>query len=213
MRLGIITGFEAEARILTGLSSFVACAGGSAERAQSLAAKFVEQGCNTLLSCGIAGGLAPDMPPGSMVIGNKVRGSQGLLACSDGLCTFLVSRLPDAHMGVVAASDNIIDDPVIKRSLFKSYHALSVDMESWGVACAAIEHSVPFAVLRVVADPAERTLPPAALVGMDEEGKVHPWRVIKSLFGSPSQLPSLIRVALDTQIALAALGKAVARLG
>lgn len=213
MRLGIITGFTAEARILSSLSPFVACAGGSADRAQSLATEFVAQGCDALLSCGIAGGLAPDLPPGSLVIGRKLRGSQGLFAGSDELCDQLAARLPEALQGVVAASDAIIDSPVTKRSLFRSYNALCVDMESWGLARAALESSVPFAILRVIADPAQRTLPPAALVGMDEDGSVRPLRVLRSLLGQPSQLPALIRVALDTQIALAALAKAVKRLG
>lgn len=212
MRLGIITGFTAEARILSRLSPFVACAGGSADRAQSLATDFVAQGCDALLSCGIAGGLSPDLPSGSLVIGRKVRGSQGLFAGADTLCDWLAAGLPEAAQGVVAASDTIIDSPVTKRSLFRSYNALCVDMESWGLARAALECSVPFAILRVVADPAQRSLPPAALVGMDEDGTVHPLRVIRSLLGQPSQLPSLIRVAIDTQIALSSLAKAVSRL-
>ena len=209
MRLGIVTGFEAEARILSSLSPHVACAGGKADRAQMLAAQFIDQGCDAVLSCGIAGGLAPELPPGSVILGRKIRSAQGLLACSDVLCDQLAARLPGISQGVVAASDGIIDSPVMKRSLYRSYGALCVDMESWGVACAALDRSTPFAVLRVVADPAGRTLPPAALVGMDDQGKVRPMRVVASLLRRPAQLPALIRVALDTQIALSALNKAV----
>ena len=212
MQLGVITGFKAEARILAGLTPHVACAGGSAQRAYDLASQFIAQGCDALLSCGIAGGLSPDLPPGSLVLGRKLRSSQGLLAGSDILTDQLAARLPDAAQGIVAASDTIIDSALMKRSLFKSYGALCVDMESWGMARAALDGGVPFAILRSIADPSQRTLPAAALVGMDQQGNVHPMRVIRALLAHPGQLPALIRVAMDTQIALAALGKAVKRL-
>ena len=213
MRLGIITGFTAEARILQNLSPHVACAGGKADRAYDLASQFIADGCDGLLSCGIAGGLAPDLAPGALVLGRKVRSAQGLLAASDVFCDHLAARLPDAVAGIVAAADTVIDDAVTKRSLHKSYGALCVDMESWGLARAALDGGVPFAVLRVVADPAQRTLPSAALAGMDEQGNVRPGRVIRHLLTHPGQLPALIRVAMDTQIALGALAKAVKRLG
>ena len=213
MRLGIITGFKAESRILTALSPHVACAGGRADRAYELASQMAGQGCDALISCGIAGGLSPDLPSGAVVLGRKVRSAQGLLSGSDDLADRFAARLPEAAQGIVAAVDTIIDNPLTKRSLHKSYGALSVDMESWGLARAALDCGVPFTIIRIIADPAQRALPPAALVGMDENGDVHPMRVIRSLLGQPSQLPALIRVALDTQTALAALGKVVKRLG
>ncbi len=212
MRFGIITGFDAEARILAALSPLVGCAGGSALRAQSLAAQFADQGAEALLSCGIAGGLDPELPTGAVVLGRKVRSVHGLLHANDALSDALAARLPGAVQGIVAASDAVIDSPIAKRSLHHSYGALAVDMESFGLGRAALDLGIPFAILRVVADPANRALPPAALVGMDEEGKVRPWRVIRSLAANPLQLPSLIRVALDTQTALSALAGVVKRL-
>ena len=193
MRLGIITGFKAEAKILARLSPYVACAGGRSDRAYDLASQFVADGCDALISCGIAGGLDDALPSGSVVLGRKVCSSQGLLASSEALTDRFAAALPLAHLGNVVASDSMIDTVQAKQSLHKTYHALTVDMESWGVARAALDCAVPFTVLRIVADPALRTLPPAALVGMDDQG----------------QVPGLIRVALDTNTALSALARVV----
>lgn len=212
MRLGIVTGFETEARILSKLSPLVGCAGGKADKAATLAAQFADQGCDALLSCGIAGGLSPDLPPGSVVLGRKVRSVHGLLAASDPLCDALAQRLPGAAQGVVAASEEIIDSPVAKRSLHHSYGALTVDMESFGLARAALDLGIPFAILRVVADPAHRALPSAALVGMDEDGGIDIVSVLRSVLFNPLQIPALIRVALDTQTALSSLKDVVKRL-
>jgi hopanoid-associated phosphorylase len=190
----------------------VGCAGGRTERAQCLAARFGDEGCEALISIGIAGGLSPELPSGTVVLGRKVRSVHGLLHANDALCDSLAARLPGAVQGVIAASDGIIDSPVAKRSLHHSYGALAVDMESFGLARTALDLGIPFAVIRIIADPAQRALPPAALVGMDEEGKVRPLRVLRSLISNPLQIPALIRVALDTQIALSALAVVVKRL-
>ena len=212
MRPGIITGFDAEARIMGRLTSLVATAGGVSRNAHDLAVAMVEQGADMLISCGIAGGLDPALAPGTIVIGRKVRSSEGMLAASLPLSDALASALPEAVEGMIAATDSIIDSAVSKRQMHRTLGAVAVDMESWGVASAATRMAVPFAILRVVADPAQRALPPAALVGMDESGNLRPGRVLKSLLSNPGQLSALIRVALDTRTALGVLSRAVGRL-
>ena len=78
-------------------------------------------------------------------------------------------------------------------------------MESHIVARVALAHGLPFAAIRVVADPAERQLPPAATVGMRSDGRVDLPAVLMSLARDPRQLPSLIRTALDARAAFAGL--------
>ena len=71
---------------------------------------------------------------------------------------------------------------------------------------------IPFAVLRAIADPAERALPPAALIGLNAAGRPALGRVLLSLASQPGQLPALLQVARDTRRALAALRRAGAAL-
>ena len=100
-----------------------------------------------------------------------------------------------------------------KRALYQASGAVAVDLESWGVAQAAAERGLPCAVIRAVADPAQRALPPAAAEGLDDQGKVRLGAVLLSLAKDPTQLAGLIRVGLDTNAALKALAKAASALG
>jgi hypothetical protein len=105
----------------------------------------------------------------------------------------------------IAGVDRPLTGTTEKRALHAATGAAAADMESHIVARLAGEHGLPFAVLRAVADPAERTVPPAALLGMRPDGSVKIGAVLGSLAKSPGQLPALLRVAADTRRALAAL--------
>ena len=56
------------------------------------------------------------------------------------------------------------------------------------MARIAAELALPFAVLRVIADPAERALPPAALAGMRTDGGMDVGAVLASLAKSPAPI-------------------------
>jgi hopanoid-associated phosphorylase len=203
--LGIVTGFSAEAALLAQGPWRVAMAGGRPDRAVELARALVADGCSALVSFGIAGGLAPGLAPGTLVVGEAVVHGGRRLVCSPDLLHGVSAR-----RGVVAAADGVVADPAAKAALFAATGALAVDLESWGVAEAADQAGLPFAVLRAVADPAERALPRAAAEGLDEHGNVRLGAVLLSLLKDPRQLPGLVRVGLDTRAALAALKRAVA---
>ena len=73
------------------------------------------------------------------------------------------------------------------------------------MARIAAELFLPFAVLRVVCDPAERELPPAVIAGMRADGTMDVSAVLGSLARSPGQLPGLIRLAVEAGRARATL--------
>ncbi len=60
---------------------------------------------------------------------------------------------------------------------------------------------MPFAVLRAICDPAERSLPAVALAALDARGVIGVWRVITSLTARPGQLPALLALAVDAAAA------------
>jgi hypothetical protein len=57
----------------------------------------------------------------------------------------------------------------------------------------------------VIIDPAERTLPPAALVGMRSDGKPDVLAVAASLVRQPRQVFALLRVVADLRAARTSL--------
>jgi hypothetical protein len=86
-------------------------------------------------------------------------------------------------------------------------------MESHIAAKIAARYGVPFAACRVIIDPAERTLPPAALVGMRADGRPDVLAVIRSLCQQPRQVFALLRVVADARAARSALFRGRRRLG
>jgi acyl CoA:acetate/3-ketoacid CoA transferase alpha subunit len=87
-------------------------------------------------------------------------------------------------------------------------HPLEIDEHSHaGMAnrYVAGASGLPFGVLRVIADPAERNIPAAALAGMRSDGEIDFLAVLASLANRPGQLPALLRLAADTRRAMAAL--------
>jgi hypothetical protein len=58
-------------------------------------------------------------------------------------------------------------------------------------------HGLAFAALRVIVDPAHRTVPRAALASMGPDGRTDIPALLRDLVTRPSQLVQLARVALD----------------
>jgi len=100
-----------------------------------------------------------------------------------------------------------------KASLGTETGAVAVDMESHVVARLAAQHGVPFAAVRIISDPVERSLPPAALVGMRSDGKADIPAVLRSLWRKPLQLPPLLQTAMDARLAFASLKQCRPSLG
>ena len=149
-----------------------------------------------LVSFGLAGGLDPALRPGAIVIPARLH---------DAGDSFDASPLLGPMHGEMLAGDRIIASAAEKRALFRATGAGALDLESGAVARVAARHGLPFAVLRAICDPAERDLPPAALVAQDHAGAIGLWRVVASLLRNPRQLPDLLALARDAAAARRAL--------
>jgi adenosylhomocysteine nucleosidase len=142
-----------------------------------------------------------------------VKTGAGERACDAGLMDRLAAVLPEAARGVVWGGDVIVDTAAAKAKLYRDSGADIVDLESAAVMAAAVAAGLPFGVLRTVADPAAHGLPPAALVGLDAEGRPAIGPVLRALARSPGQLPALIRLGRQSGAAMAALLAAARALG
>jgi hypothetical protein len=86
-----------------------------------------------------------------------------------------------------------------KEALWKGTGAAAVDMESGAAAEVAELYGLPFAALRVIIDPAHRTIPVSAAVGARENGTTDAFAVIRSLLRRPHDLGEIIRLADDAR--------------
>jgi hopanoid-associated phosphorylase len=210
-RIGVVVGMRSEAALLPdGLA--VGIAAGRWAKAEALAHAMVEDGIQALISIGIAGGLDPSLAPGDVVVGSGVQTAHATYEANSVWKCRLLSAIPLSRAGIIHGLDRAATTPAEKHRLAQG-GAMAVDMESGAVAKVAAAAGVPFAVLRVIADPADRALPPSALLGLDVHGDAAAWPVIKSLATRPWDLPGLIRVAVDSQKALTALRDALQIVG
>ena len=96
-----------------------------------------------------------------------------------------------------------------KHALFERTGAAAIDLESAAVAEAAARHALPFAVLRAICDPAARSLPGAALVALDPDGKIRIGAVLREVVKHPKELAALMVLGTDAARARRALAHRV----
>ncbi len=195
--LGIAVGLAAEARIARGLAALVEAGGGDAAGAASAAERLVARGAVGLLSFGLAGGLAPGLSAGAVVLPLTVVDLAGHTWHTDPA----LARRFGAPNGLMLAADTILASAAAKHAAWDATGALAADLESGAVARVAARHGLPFAVLRAICDPAERNLPAAALTALDAQGRISFPTLLRSLSRNPGQIPALI--ALGREAALA----------
>lgn len=205
MTPAILTGMTAEARIARRAGLPVACSGVDP---YAVAQRLLDEGAAGLISFGIAGGLAPLVTPGTLVVATAVIGDEMTIPASADWRHALLGALPQARAGAIVGASRPAVTVEDKAGLHARTGALAVDLESYAVARACRERGRPFAVLRAVADPAGRALPPAALTGLDGEGKMAPGAVLGQVLRDPGQLIGLCRLGLDLARAMAALNAA-----
>jgi adenosylhomocysteine nucleosidase len=179
------------------------CAAASSARAFMGACALVEQGATGLVSFGLAGGLAPDLHPGALVVAEAVLDSSERRWQTTAAWRRDLYRQAAAQAGgLVFVSDKAICSVSEKADLYGRTGAVAVDMESGGVARAAEAAGVPFLVVRVVADPASRRLPQCALAGLGDDGRQRPLAALSALARRPWETPELFRVSLDNARAM-----------
>ena len=131
------------------------------------------------------GGLDPVLRPGMVVIPDTVL-SDGEVFRADPALAARLGVLP----GIASsAATSIAADAQSKRALLAAMGARAIDLESGSVARVAALHGLPFAVVRAICDPAERDLPPAALVALDQAGAIGLLAVLRSVLRRPGQIP------------------------
>jgi adenosylhomocysteine nucleosidase len=223
-KLGIVTGLAAEAKLIEKAfarrrqgNPGLACDGPGPERAGAAAARLARDGATLLVSFGICGGLAPELRPGDLVLAETVVSGDGARHhASVAQRPALEARLADLGLRIAAGpllgQDRPLAGAADKGARFAASGALAVDMESHGVARAARAADLEFLVVRAVADPAERSLPRAALKAIGPDGRVKLLSAVSAMYLRPWESPALVRLAYETRLAFDTLERVAARL-
>jgi hypothetical protein len=200
------SGLAAEAKIARAAGFSVVLGAGDRDRTAALVAEAAAQ-TDCLVSFGIAGGLAPELKAGTVIVSGEVISEQ---------CRWAIPARYRRQLTEFAHSIGAIEGPVFgarsilatkaeKRCAWAMTRSLAVDLESEIVARIAATLGLPFIVLRAIADTAHRDLPPASLVPLSPDGRPHFSGVFASVLRRPFQLAEMIGLAQEARAALSAL--------
>jgi hopanoid-associated phosphorylase len=207
-----LVGLAFEARIASGPGVVVICRNTESEVAASLN-QALKRGCRSIISFGVAGGLAPHLRPGNWVVASAIIDAQHTRPTDPDWSEKILTMIPGAEHKPITGVDYAVAAPDAKRRMHAETGAATVDMESHLVARLASAHGLSFAAVRVVIDPAHRAVPEAALAGMRPDGGTSITAVMRELIAGPSQLSGLLRLAYDGYAARRALRRARRLLG
>ncbi len=197
--IGIVVGLQAEAAIARRLGWPVAIGGGGYAGALEAATRLLAAGATALVSFGLAGGLRPGLPAGTVVTPARI------VDCHGGGWSVDMgfARQFGPVSGVVLAARHVIGSAEAKAEAWRTTRADAVDLET-----AAIVHVAagrPVAVLRAICDPAGRSLPPAALAALDAAGRIGFGAVMWSVARRPRQISGLVALGREAAAARRAL--------
>jgi adenosylhomocysteine nucleosidase len=218
-RLGVITGLLAEARLL---KSFIeaktpeilvaSAAGGEQARVRHAAQELCYRGVEGLISFGLAGGLAPQLRTGTLVVATRVISPAGRELdvidrnWADRLWRSLGAMLSTpVYLAPIVTNMTPVAAVAEKAGLYQKQGAYAVDMESAAAAAVAAECGLSFVALRAIADTARHALPPAALLAQRQDGSIDINAVMKAVRKQPAQLPALCRLGWESARAMASL--------
>jgi adenosylhomocysteine nucleosidase len=159
-------------------------AGVGAGRLPRAGEEWAAMGPAAILSVGLAGGCAPDVRPGDLVVGAAVGPGPGgeWLDPDAGLiararAALAAARLPH-RLGRLLTAGAVVATPAAKAELWARHAAVAADMESAHVLAWAAAAGVPALAVRAVADGPDDALPPALLGALRPDGSVRPGALV-----------------------------------
>ncbi len=212
-----VTGLAKEARLASGTGVRAVGAGGNPDRLRALLAARSEPDCRAVVSIGIAGGLAPSLKPGDVLIGTAIVTPTQRYPADPGIVASWMRALAGSGLivreGVLAGVDAAVIDVPAKAALHRATGSAGVDMESHVAAAYAAQHGLPFAALRIVCDPADRAIPAFAAQALKPDGEPDIRAVLAAIARQPGQIRALIRLARDSGRAFQSLTRCRVLLG
>lgn len=203
MRVLCVAPMTREARV----ADAVACGAGA--RATAFVDRALATGeYDAVMLAGVCGGLDPSLMAGAVIVARRaIDASAGDgIDVDPALRDAVRARLRARSVPFVSAPLLTVDaallDATGRRDAWNLHGAAGVDMESYGVAAAALRHGVPWIAVRVVLDPAGMELPRslAAWRGEDDERAI-----AREALRHPREWPAYTRLALQSRAAMRTL--------
>ena len=212
MPIGVVSGLQRETECLmaSGIGSprVLTFAGIGPERSAAGARQLISKGIDALVSFGLAGGIAPTLQAGTLVLATNVIAKNGAFEPSHVWRESLRRLLPADILvseGPIVGVDTVVFSPGAKRQLHERTGAIACDMETQALARVATEMGVPFVVVRAISDPAWQGVPQGILPCLTREGGIDYLGLTLALVRRPWALPALIVLAGSSKKAFISL--------
>jgi adenosylhomocysteine nucleosidase len=205
----IVTGLVQEARIAAGPGMTVICSSSDPQQLRALLTVFDPSTIRGVISFGVAGGLDPELKSGDVVVATEVlagdtRWLAGLALNEELIASVALGRRRVVRGGL-AGVEQLVAAQAGKAALRSETGAAAVDMESHIAADYAAKAGLPFAALRVIADPASRALPELAKTAIKPNGDIDLRKVLRGVARNPLTLRALVSTGIDFNRALRSL--------
>jgi adenosylhomocysteine nucleosidase len=171
--------------------------------AQSLIRSFPLSG---LISIGFAGGLVPGIEPGTVLRAEKVI---EVATKHDYPCNTEFVHAHHSSCGALVSTNVVVRSSAEKRALGSNWGAIAVDMESAGVARAAMEAGLPFGALKSISDSVEHSLSIDFDRCRREDKDFSLWAVVRQGLTTLDGCGDLFRLAWNSRRAASALATAL----
>lgn len=205
----IVTGLLQEARIAAGPGMAVICSSSDPRQLRALLTVFDPTTIRGVISFGVAGGLDPSLKSGDVVVATEVMAGDARWLAGLSLNETLLSSLALGRRRIVrgglAGVEEVVMARARKAALRSVTGAAAVDMESHIAAAYAAEAGLPFAALRVISDPADRSLPALAKTAIKPNGDVDLRKILRGVVRNPRLLRALVSTGIDFNRALKSL--------
>ncbi len=143
--------------------SILALTGMGRDSAEAMTERLMDRyPVETVISTGFAGALSGDLRPGQLVASSRVCASGGFpdIPLEGALLTTAVARAGGALLPCVSVTvPTAASSRDSRRHLRLTHEALSVDMESYWIARAALARGKPCLVIRAILDTEEQDIP------------------------------------------------------
>jgi len=203
-----VTGLALEARIAAGPGVDVVCSACDPARLRALLEALTPTRYAAVVSFGISGALDPALRPGDVVVGDEIKSETETLPLAPALARALIDRLNRSGRAVratIAGTNAPVMEAATKSTLRRATGAAAVDMESHVAAGFGAAAGLPVCAVRVISDPAERSLPQLAMHATRPNGRLDLPAICASVARNPGQIPLLIKAGRDARIAFATL--------
>ena len=205
----IVTGLVQEARIAAGPGMTVICSSSDPNQLRALLTVFDPTTIRGVISFGVAGGLDPSLRSGDVVVATEVMAGDARWLAGLSLNEELVSGIAVGRRRVVRGGLAGVEEVVVARARKAALHAdtgaAAVDMESHIAAAYATGAGLPFAAVRVISDPADRSLPALAKSAIKPNGDIDLRNILRGVVRNPRTLSALVSMGIDFNRALRSL--------